>query len=253
MPEPNPIRPDDDNRMQRIIKNASFLMMMVLLFLLAIRFVQGQDETVFEITYTEFRAQLRSDNVHEVTVIDRKIEGELRAPTVSQGQEIIRFEVTLPGEMTDGLLEDLEQSDVIIQAESSEPGWGTFLLGALPWLLFIAFWIWIFRTMQGGGNRAFQFGRSKAKLISPESQTVTFSDVAGADEAKEELQEIIPGDVDPQVHGVQHFEGASSTECFATQSHIAGPATSAISTQSRIASGAAQLENRLCPLANPCA
>jgi len=191
MPEPNPIRPDDDNRMQRIIKNASFLMMMVLLFLLAIKFVQGQDETVSEITYTEFRAQLRSDNVHEVTVIDRKIEGELRAPTVSQGQEIIRFEVTLPGEMTDGLLEDLEQSDVIIQAESSEPGWGTFLLGALPWLLFIAFWIWIFRTMQGGGNRAFQFGRSKAKLISPESQSVTFSDVAGADEAKEELQEII--------------------------------------------------------------
>jgi cell division protease FtsH len=126
-----------------------------------------------------------------VTVIDREIDGEFRAPVIKLDQEVTQFQLTLPGEITDGLIEDLEAEDVIIDAESSRPGWGTLLLSALPWLLFIAFWIWIFRTMQGGGNRAFQFGRSKAKLISPDTPKTTFADVAGVDEAKQELEEII--------------------------------------------------------------
>ncbi|GIS79778.1 MAG: hypothetical protein CM1200mP14_13440 [Gammaproteobacteria bacterium] len=158
---------------------------------------RNNDPASAEITYTEFRAQLSAGKVHQVTVTDRDIEGELRAPVIKAGQEITRFQLTLPGEMTDGLIEDLEAEDVIIDAETSEPGWGTLLLSALPWLLFIAFWIWIFRTMQGGGNRAFQFGRSKAKLISPDTPKVTFADVAGADEAKQELEEIIQFLKDP--------------------------------------------------------
>ena len=183
MPEPDPIRPNDDKPLGRISKNAALLGLMALLFLMGIQFVRNNDSESAEITYTEFRAQLRAGNVHRVTVKDREIDGELRDGEV--------FELTLPGEITDGLIEDLEAEDVIIDAETSQPGWGTLLLGALPWLLFIAFWIWIFRTMQGGGNRAFQFGRSKAKLISPDTPKTTFADVAGVDEAKQELEEII--------------------------------------------------------------
>ena len=183
MPEPDPIRPNDDKPLGRISKNAALLGLMALLFLMGIQFVRNNDSESAEITYTEFRAQLRAGNVHRVTVKDREIDGELRDGEV--------FELTLPGEITDGLIEDLEAEDVIIEAVTSQPGWGTLLLGALPWLLFIAFWIWIFRTMQGGGNRAFQFGRSKAKLISPDTPKVTFADVAGVDEAKQELEEII--------------------------------------------------------------
>ena len=197
MPEPDPNRADGDNRFGRVSKNAAFLMLMVLMLLLAVQFVRRQEPTRAEITYTNFMRQLNSGNVFEVTVIDRRIEGELRAPIMEQELEVTRFEVTLPSEVTDGLLEAFQTQDVIIQAESPEAGWGTLLIGALPWLLFIAFWIWIFRTMQGGGNRAFQFGRSKAKLISPDTQKVTFADVAGADEAKEELQEVIEFLKDP--------------------------------------------------------
>ncbi len=197
MPEPDPNRPDGSNRLGRVSKNAAFLMMMVLMLLLAVQFVRRQEPTRTEITYTNFMRQLNTGNVFEVTVIDRRIEGELRAPIMEQELEVTRFEVTLPSEVTDGLLEAFQANDVIIQAESPEAGWGTLLIGALPWLLFIAFWIWIFRAMQGGGNRAFQFGRSKAKLISPDTPKVTFADVAGADEAKEELQEIIEFLKDP--------------------------------------------------------
>ena len=197
MPEPDSNRPDANNRLGRVSKNAAFLMMMVLMLLLAVQFVRRQEPTRTEITYTNFMRQLNTGNVFEVTVIDRKIEGELRAPIMEQELEVTRFEVYLPSDVTDGLLEAFESNDVIIQAESPEAGWGTLLIGVLPWLLFIAFWIWIFRTMQGGGNRAFQFGRSKAKLISPDTTKVTFADVAGADEAKEELQEIIEFLKDP--------------------------------------------------------
>ncbi|NJD20832.1 MAG: ATP-dependent zinc metalloprotease FtsH, partial [Gemmatimonadetes bacterium] len=126
-----------------------------------------------------------------------EVEGELRAPVQEEGQDLVRFTLTLPPGAEEGLAQRLREADVIVEAEASQPGWGTYLLGALPWLLFIAFWLWIFRTMQGGGNRAFQFGRSKAKLISPDTPKVTFSDVAGADEAKEELQEIIEFLKDP--------------------------------------------------------
>lgn len=197
MPDNQPNRPDPDNRVGRLSKNAAFLMMMALMLLLAIQMVRGQGEAFADFTYTEFREHLAEGRVHSVTFRDRQVEGELTQPIMRDGQEFTEFETRLPGDVTDGLLEELAQRDVIVEAEPTETGWGTLLLTALPWLLFIAFWIWIFRTMQGGGNKAFQFGRSKAKMISPDTPKVTFSDVAGADEAKEELQEIIEFLKDP--------------------------------------------------------
>src|SRR5690606_35038410 len=197
MPDKHPNRPDPDNRVGRLSKNAAFLMMMALMLLLAIQIVRGQGEMAAEFTYTEFREFVAEGRVYKVTFKDRVVEGELNGPITRNGQEFVRFESRLPGDLTDGLLTELESQGVIVEAEPTEVGWGTLLLTALRWLLFIAFWIWIFRTMQGGGNRAFQFGRSKAKMISPDTPKLTFADVAGADEAKEELQEIIEFLKDP--------------------------------------------------------
>jgi cell division protease FtsH len=197
MPDNQPNSPDPDNRVGRLSKNAAFLMMMALMLLLTIQMVRGQGEALADFSYTEFREHLADGRIHSVTFRDRQVEGELTQPVTRDGQEFTEFETRLPGEVTDGLLEELGQRNVIVEAEPTETGWGTLLITMLPWLLFIAFWIWIFRTMQGGGNRAFQFGRSKAKMISPDTPKVTFSDVAGADEAKEELQEIIEFLKDP--------------------------------------------------------
>ena len=185
--------------MNRFSRTGALWLLLVLMSALALQFMRGRDDASTELTYTEFREQLSGDNVLEVTVVEsRRIEGELRAPRVVGGQEYQNFTVMLPGEITPELLADLEQNEVEISGRLETRGWGTLLLGALPWLLFIAFWIWIFRTMQSGGNRAFQFGRSKAKLISSDTPKVTFADIAGADEAKEELEEIIEYLKDPQ-------------------------------------------------------
>ncbi len=198
MPDQGPNRDEQDNRWNRTSKTLALWLLIVLLSVLAINFIRGQETNRAEFNYTEFQAQLDAGNVTEVTVVGQRVEGVLRAPVARDGQEMVDFQVRLPSPMSETLLDKLQSQNVTIKAEQEETGWGTLLLSALPWLLFIAFWIWIFRTMQGGGNRAFQFGRSKAKLISPDTPKVTFSDVAGADEAKEELQEIIEFLKDPQ-------------------------------------------------------
>lgn len=180
-------------------RTASFWVLLALLTIVALQVFSGEQEAAAELKYTEFIEQLEGGNILEVTVIDgREIEGELRSQVTEDGREYFRFTSMLPGEVTESLLERLDQQGVIIDAEGARQGWGTILISALPWLLFLAFWIWIFRTMQSGGNKAFQFGRSKAKLISPDTPQVTFADVAGADEAKVELEEIIEFLKDPQ-------------------------------------------------------
>ena len=200
MAEQDPLRtPDDGSKMTRVSRTGAFWLLLVLMVVLLVQLTRGQDEAAIEFTYTEFRSQLDSDNILEVTVVaSRRIEGQLRAPRMEEGREFQNFTTMLPGEISDELLGDLEQHDVEISGQLETRGWGTVLITMLPWVLFIAFWIWIFRTMQGGGNRAFQFGRSKAKLISPDTPKTTFADIAGADEAKHELEEIIEFLKDPQ-------------------------------------------------------
>ena len=200
MAEQDPLRTSDDgSKMTRVSRTGAFWLLLVLMAALLVQLMRGQEDAVIEFTYTEFRAQLDADNILDVTVVESKrIEGELRAPRIEEGNEFQNFVTMLPGEISDELLADLEQHDVEISGQLETRGWGTLLVQALPWVLFIAFWIWIMRSFQGGGNRAFQFGRSKAKMISPEAPKVTFADIAGADEAKNELEEVIEFLKDPQ-------------------------------------------------------
>ena len=191
------MKSDSNERLGRISKNAAFLILLALAAMFAMQSFNSQESTPARVTYSQFLQYLDQGVVHKVIFRDRVVVGEFSMPTTIEDQEYITFESMTPGDVGDGLLDRLASEGVIVDAEVPQAGWGNILLGALPWLLFIAFWIWIFRTMQGGGNKAFQFGRSKAKLISPDTPKVTFSDVAGADEAKEELQEIIEFLKDP--------------------------------------------------------
>ena len=182
----------ENSPMSRLSKNGALVGILLIVLLLSSQFFNSQENGVAEFTYTEFRNQLERDNILEVEVIEgKKIVGELRVPHVSNGEDFQDFTTMLPGEMSATLLAELEQQNVVISGKEEVQSFGSILLGFLPWLLFLAFWIWIFRTMQAGGNKAFQFGKSKAKLIAPDTPKVTFADVAGADEAKTELQEII--------------------------------------------------------------
>ena len=193
-------RPDPkDTGWNRLSKTASFWILVILLPLLFVNLFRGQEDPTYEFSYSEFRTELARSNVQSVTVIQGvRVEGEFRQAISREGQDYVLFETALPGEISEGLLADLESRSVEVRAEPEQTPWWSFLISALPWVILILFWFWLLRTMQGGGNKAFQFGRSKAKLISPDTPKVTFNDVAGAEEAKNELEEIIDFLKDPQ-------------------------------------------------------
>ncbi|MGH7470974.1 MAG: ATP-dependent zinc metalloprotease FtsH [Longimicrobiales bacterium] len=161
----------------------------------------GGRREMAELEYTMFLSQLRDKNIERVTVIDgKKVEGKLRnpVPAGSNDRRVTDFWTLLPIKDSEAILAELQNNNVAIKAAPPRQNWWALLIGSLPWILIIGFWIFMLRQMQAGGSKAFQFGKSKAKLLAGDTPKVTFADVAGADEAKEELQEIIEFLKDPQ-------------------------------------------------------
>jgi cell division protease FtsH len=158
-----------------------------------------QRNATTELTYTEFTRQLEAGNVATVEVFDgRLIKGEFRTAVARDKVSAKNFTLLLPFANTEKLEERLGNAGVSVVGREAKSGFVTFLLAALPWLVILGLWFFLLRQLQAGGNRAFSFGKSKAKLLTGDTPKITFADVAGCDEAKVELQEIIEFLKDPQ-------------------------------------------------------
>lgn len=136
-----------------------------------------------DLNYTQFLAKVRQGEVVSV-----KIQGSRISGVLANDQ---RFTSYTPDDPT--LVDTLVKNNVQVKAEPQEeaPWYMTVLISWFPMLLLIGVWIFFMRQMQGGGGKAMSFGRSRAKMVSQEETKVTFADVAGVDEAKDELQEIV--------------------------------------------------------------
>jgi len=143
-----------------------------------------------EFAYSDFIERVEGGEVAQVKIAGERVTGQL-----TSGET---FYVYVP-EDTDGMFEKLEDSNARVEVDPQERGaLMSFLFSWLPFVLIIAVWIFFMRQMQGGGKGAMSFGKSKAKLLTEKAGRVTFDDVAGIDEAKEELQEIVEFLRDPQ-------------------------------------------------------
>ncbi len=138
------------------------------------------------VAYSDFVAQVESGDMQEVTIEGNNLYG------------VTRNNIAVKSYMPQGsdIVEILRENNVRIQArpdESNSPGIFSVLIGWIPMLLFIAIWIFFMRQMQGGGGRngAMGFGKSRAKLLNEHHGRITFGDVAGIDEAKNELEEVV--------------------------------------------------------------
>ncbi len=143
-----------------------------------------------DIPYSLFLQELRQKNVTEVTIVERSIKGKLKTPlNVENKGAFSEFTTLIPFD-DPALANELVKYNVEVTVKQRS-GWGSIIVNILPWLLLIAIWIFFIRQMQSGQNRALGFGRSRAKVLLENRLNVTFKDVAGVDEAKEELTEVI--------------------------------------------------------------
>ena len=174
----------------------------ILLFLIPVAFVQfsmGRGDQAPPISYTQFKQELERDNVAKVTVQGGTVAvGEFKTKLLVKGREVKKFTTRLPVQNSEALIAKLDEKGVEVEGAEQKQPLSSILITLLPWVVIFAFWIFILRQMQAGGNKAFSFGKSKAKLLSGDTPKITFADVAGADEAKVELQEIIEFLKDPQ-------------------------------------------------------
>ncbi len=174
--------------------NATFKTMMLWMSLLVVvflawHFAQFQKKET-PIKFSEFMAQVEAGKVADVTITGTEIKGHLADREAFQTFAPVGY---------DKLVDILLSKQVTVNYQPDEnPTWANMLISWAPFLLLIGFWIFFMRQMQSGGNKALSFGKSKAKLLASQQRKATFKDVAGVDEAKEELQEIIEFLREPQ-------------------------------------------------------
>ncbi len=184
--------------MNQNIKNA-LLFLVVIALVVVLWNVATTKAGVKEISFSEFLDRIEKNEITEVLIRGEEILGRTGAapsqrPMGSRGYEFVTFS---PG--YDDLVVVLRKHNVKINAEQASQGsiW-TALLSWLPLLALVGFWYFMWRQMQVGGNKAMAFGKSRARMMTPNQKKVTFKDVAGVEEAKEELHEIIEFLREPQ-------------------------------------------------------
>jgi cell division protease FtsH len=194
-----PVPPKKPFNWGRFSKTLSFWILIILVPVAFIQLSGARGEPTPTITYSQYDRELERGNVSAVTIqAGKSIVGQFKDRVAVNGREARRFSVRLPVENSDAEVDRLRKQGVQIEAQEARTPIGAYIATILPWVLFIGLWIFLFRQMQAGGAKAFSFGKSKAKLLTGDTPKVTFADVAGADEAKIELQEIIEFLKDPQ-------------------------------------------------------
>ena len=157
---------------------------------------------VDEVNYSDFTSMVKNDNIRSnptspVTLSGNEVEGKYIDSVTGTER---KFRVIIPKGSEETIANTLNEKGIIVKVNDDDQNSFVYMLltSWFPIILFVGFWIFLMRQMQSGGNKALSFGKSRAKLSTNQQKKVTFNDVAGVEEAKEELQEIIEFLKEPQ-------------------------------------------------------
>ena len=169
---------------QQFYKNMALWVVILVVMLLLFTMLRQESEAPPDLAYSDFIVAVRDGQVTEVTIEEGNISGKMVDTT--------EFTTYAPA-VGENLLGVLEERQVKVIAKEKDEGslWRQVLIMWFPLVLFIGLWLFFIRQMQSGGGKAMSFGKSRARLLTENQQSVTFKDVAGIEESKAELQEII--------------------------------------------------------------
>lgn len=195
-------KPDGDFDWTKVIRTVFSWGLVIIAAVVVMQFMRSNEENAVELDYEYYEKFLNEGEIEEARVVKRDNDytfvGTLRdeRKVLVKGNYVTvkKFSTTMFETFLEEEKKIWKEKEIKFTFEVDSNEWMTVLFGFLPWILIIGIWLLIMRRMQGGagGQRGiFNFGKSKAKLISESATKVTFRDVAGADEAKQELEEII--------------------------------------------------------------
>lgn len=169
--------------MNKFFKNVTFYLLIIIVMIWMFDHYSASTPKASEISYSSFMKHVQQEEIKQVTIVDNVISGKL-----SDGKE---FTTIAPNDSK--LVEKLEQNKVDIKAElpPQPPWWMGILSSILPILIIVGLWFMLMNQSGAGGGKVMNFGKSRARRYDEEKLKITFKDVAGADEAKQELEEVV--------------------------------------------------------------